>query len=209
MEFISDDEFNTLLAEHQKSLERAIRKDNERFPPMVVVCLRKPGEKEFAKVACGMQVDFSSRDEKLDAFRALGAMAATEQHMKDRGLPMAVFLVSEAWAKKFNENDKHTIDVNKPVHDYADRREMMIIAGRTFDGRNNSAMYGINLLSGKENDENSKIDIELEVVGKSPEAKATDNLLSIFYEGYAKVLKGEKVESKYSVLGSQFPEDEQ
>lgn len=199
---LTDVEFNKLLASQQTATEQIVEKSNERLMPMVIICFRIDKTNEFVNVAALLaDIDFSDHNEKVDAFTMLGSKAASEKELKELGLPLCIFLITEAWVKRFSSLE--SIDQSKAVHDYDDKQEKQLVMGRTFDGRENFAQYDIVPLNG----DNSTIDIKFEKKIESPKLDSSDNLLASFYKGYNDTVTGNapsEVNSKFNVIEKHF-----
>jgi hypothetical protein len=125
--------FNEALDVNISYAERYYHSEEvEAFTPMLVFFGVNRGE----HLAISLLVPFdNNEDSKYHMMNGVGR--ALHEKYPDMKLE-AVFLLSEAWSKQF---PKETKALNRPIRDYEDKKEVLVISGLTPDGRNCMAMF--------------------------------------------------------------------
>ena len=128
---VSDEKFQELLGYCGKYVDTILDDNPDSVAPVVVIYSRGVSpEGKFLDPVLNVNVlamPFNSAVEKKAAMYQLGRELATERH-----LPMAWFLISEAWAstQKIDEPRKYLMPEDDP-----ERRELVICVGASQKGR--------------------------------------------------------------------------
>ena len=184
--FISDDEFKDLVTNEMGRITEIFKKEKkDRWTPTMIIAARsspdksKPLELIFAMIAS----DFNTADEKNFIMNALGEKCYEEQKA-----PMAAILSTEAWyVRRDAEKGLTPAQLHKKIKkepmpsECPDRKEAILVAGLTFDGRSVTAMADIN----HDPDKNIILDSFGELMFGGPDYS---RILQVFYGGF--VTKG-------------------
>lgn len=179
-EAINDTEFNDLLDKIMSEVEDRFDKDNSEYKPKLVIAYKDDyGEPIIVGDAHVPDHAYEERQEVMFA----GGAAAWDIREKFKGVPIAVFIISEAWMvirKGDKASDKYAKG-EKRVSEAKDKQEVLIIGGMTFDTRSCFAMYTLGRKGGE-------TELKLHNIIRSEDENdetVESSLLVSFWEGVA------------------------
>lgn len=174
--YISTEEFNTLLKDTTEA-EIEHLKGFDSVQVKLLVYSRKTTKSklklEVAQIVAGDQ--WNEYQNRLKIMQMAGVKSAESGKNV-----VGVFLVSEAWVAKEDENTDES-EKSKAPSERKDKQEVLMIAGRTIDGRSNMSMAEV-----KTRLATSMSFHEPEYIEYNEKVNyALDNdLLNIFFKGY-------------------------
>jgi len=130
--FIDDEEFNALLDENITAVEaQFVEPRQSYFPQILAYSLKEKDQRKLAMIM--MDIDFQEKEKTNMAFEGAGVKLAEERYY-----PVA-FYSSEIWYRTVNHMSEH----QGRVSDYDDKKEAIMLWGRTFEGRYNCCRWDI------------------------------------------------------------------
>ena len=187
---ISTSDFDEFLEYHTAQAIRDVRSSpSPDFQPRIILHLDKPKKEGYVDSYQDEETRQASicflkslPENKQDYLAKCGADAA-----KSGIRGVAAFFLSEAWMKKMNKKEMSDFDkAPKRVHDYEDKSEIIMVVGRTLDGRANMAVITIDRTP-----ERNIIVCSKDVTKTRAEDGPQDNLLTSFWDGYIQVFAKE------------------
>lgn len=179
---ISDQEFNDQLDWVTEMVLGELRTQKKKsfYSELTMLCRKNPGEAFTPNLAVFFDLPPTFK-ERARAMTGLGAKAADDISYKDgkfQGAIVSIFFASEVWIKMFKGKEPKN---PKLPSEYPDRREAIVIIGRTIDGRTNMAT--VHLSRDKKDNIMPKLE-RTDYYGKS-ELEQQQPILEAWWEGYA------------------------
>lgn len=173
--FITDLQFNNLMQKYVWKIRKNLNQNlADRIVPELFV-LQSADESEKPEL-----LSIKLNPGRFNSDLGLQIRKAGQLVCKERFAPVAIFLIMEAWTKQFDTNQP-TIKQDKPVEQYADKKEIMMVAGMTIDARVNLATMDIQRIK------DNKIWLRnptFELYDNSQKIEVYTNLLIQFHLGY-------------------------
>jgi hypothetical protein len=168
---ISNAAFNDFLQEQADRLHnQCLTTATEAVYPELLV-IEPKSEKGYPVSLISIHTpEFNS--DRYEVMFTIGKKVRAEQMQ-----PVAAFFISEAWSKSVPTEQAKNID--RPVSEYADKKEVVFIAGRTLDGRTNIAAMDIT----REGDKIQLCEARMMPYEEGAGAPRSD-LLEMFFAGY-------------------------
>jgi hypothetical protein len=123
-DLLSNEEFDDLLMMHVEFVRGIVEEEgiNSYFPEIFV--FEPNGKVQIIRLCFD--------DERYKIVRQAGAVC-----YQKRIIPVAIIMASEAWVREQRADQPFS---SRPISSYADKEEIISIAGMTLDGRANGAM---------------------------------------------------------------------
>lgn len=173
-------EFDETLFSHAEYMRKEILNGkSESVMPRAIILLDRDEGKDERGVAMVAMADMPpTHDGRAEMMACVGAHFA-QQKMR----PVAILLITEAWASKCDKNGKMPSCLPS---DNPDRKEVLMLSGATIDGRQNTLMLPITrdvdnvILLGE-----ADISYLAGAPSKEQEARPFNFLAAAFFQGFA------------------------
>ncbi len=170
-ELISDYKFNQLLEQLVEQHRKKVKEATITNIPTQLVLIEKQAESYTKQIIVFADLDFDTRYKTI--------YGAGELARKNKCHPVAVFFISEMWAK-FSTKDKPLVS-SRPLEDYADKQELFCLVGMTSDDRKNFASLTVNRIKNRILLPKNGITLAFFSGKKNP---IHSELIEQFYKGY-------------------------
>lgn len=181
---VSDEEFSQFIDKEIEFNKSTITSGTDGMAPRIILYTKKSNNAPWEIGYCAF-ADFPDVDNRRETFEKMGYEFAKQKPDGKRFYPMVAIMTTEAWVKSMTpEEVKERDEAEKPkmVSEYADKKEVIITAGITLDGREQTATMDIT-----RDDKNNMI------AGELMKMTSTENfLLRAFMGGFAKYIVEEK-----------------